>query len=113
MRPSEFDDVAAAFADNPRVARRRAFSTENCLTVDGKIFAMLTKAGFVVKLPRARAEELVRARAATPFEPSPGRLMKEWLVSRSEPGPGAAGWIALAREAYAFVAAPARPPSRR
>jgi hypothetical protein len=70
--------------------------------VNGKIFAMVSSQGdFVVKLPKSRVEELVNAGVGTPFEPGPGRVMKEWLaMSREQKTPG---WLDLAREARRFV----------
>jgi hypothetical protein len=52
--------------------------------VNGKIFAMLTRAAAsVVKIPRARVDELVKEGVGGRFEPGPGRIMKEWpAVSR-------------------------------
>ncbi len=79
----------------------------SALKVDGRIFAMLSSKGqFVVKLPAPRARELVESGAATPFEPRPGKMMKEWVVA---PAGLATTWRALAEEAQRFVAAgPAR-----
>ena len=72
------------------------------LTVSGRIFAMLSSKGeFVVKLPRDRVAALVASGDGKPFEPGPGRVMKEWLAvsqrSKSE-------WADLAEEARRFVA---------
>jgi hypothetical protein len=54
---------------------------------------------FVVKLPEARVDMLVRAGTGRYFDPGHGRLMKEWIVVK----PGKIDWIAVANEAYAFV----------
>ncbi len=74
----------------------------SALQVDGRIFAMLSSRGeYVVKLPRARVDELVAAGVGQRFDPGHGRLMKEWLAL----DPAAdQDWVALAREALAFVA---------
>jgi len=103
-----FDDVLDAFRADPKLARiaadyeaskkkpARKFGS-NALKVKGKIFAMMSSRGeFVVKLPAARAAELVAARAAKFFK-SGGRTMKEWAVITS------GSWIDLAREAHAYV----------
>jgi hypothetical protein len=74
----KFAPVAAAFAGDRRVSRRKMFRSGSVLSVDGKIFAML-----------ARGK----------FDPGHGRLMKEWIAV----GAGRADWIALAKEAYRFV----------
>lgn len=73
------------------------------LKVHDKIFAMLTRGRLIVKLPKARVDELVASGDGERFDPRKnGRLMKEWLVleptSRVE-------WLDLAREALAFVSA--------
>lgn len=94
-----FLPVVAAFAHDRSVVRKRAFSVENALTVNGKIFAMLAKGQFVAKLPRGRVDELVRDGVGERFDPGHGRLMKEWIAVRG----GQAIWIALAREAHRFV----------
>jgi hypothetical protein len=63
---------------------------------------MLVKEELVVKLPRARVEELVAEGAGVPFDPEHGRLMREWIaVSPSD----RSQWIRLAEEARAFVSA--------
>ncbi len=100
-----FARVAAAFARDPRVSRKRMFSSNNVLSVEGKIFAMLVRENLVVKLQRNRVDELVRLGRGEHFDPGHGRLMKEWVVV----APGGADWTALAREAYAFVTAVSRP----
>jgi hypothetical protein len=73
----------------------------NGLKVNGKLFAMLVRGSLVVKLPQARVDALVGERRGTPFEPGHGRRMKEWVTV----APGAADWVALAREACRFVRA--------
>ena len=97
--------IVRAFAIDGDVAvgagRKKGFGA-NALTVRGKIFALLSSRGhFVVKLPRDRVDALVAAGRGGRFDPGHGRLMKEWL----DVAPGAqADWLALAREARAFVA---------
>jgi hypothetical protein len=97
--PPSFAPVVAAFAKDPRVSRRRMFSSENVLSVNGKIFAMLARGKFVAKLPKERVDELVKTGKGEPFDPGHGRLMKEWVAVE----PGAAPWVALAKEALGFV----------
>lgn len=105
------DRVIAAFAADPALAHvaddhanralapSRAFGS-NGLKVNGKLFALVSSKGeFVVKLPKARVESLVAAGAGRPFEPGPGRRMKEWLSVTSSRAP----FVELAKEAYAFV----------
>jgi hypothetical protein len=94
-----FAPVVAAFSHDPQVSMKRMFSSENVLTVKGKIFAMLVKGRFVAKLPKARVDALVGARLGEHFDPGHGRLMKEWV---SIPH-GKADWLELATEAHRFV----------
>jgi TfoX/Sxy family transcriptional regulator of competence genes len=81
-----------------RASGRRMFGA-NGLKVRGKLFALFTQGTLVVKLPRARVEELVAAKVGKPFDPGHGRLMKEWLAVASP----RASWVDLAREAHRYV----------
>jgi hypothetical protein len=80
--------------------KQRGFGAST-LCVSGKIFTMLVRSKLVVKLPAARVDALVVAGAGERYDPRhDGRLMKEWLVV----APASEGeWLALAREALAFV----------
>jgi len=55
---------------------------------------------FVVKLPRARVQELEASGVGKKFDPGHGRLMKEWLALNAE---ATRHWAGLAREALRFV----------
>ena len=46
----------------------------------GRIVAMLSAGRLVVKLPRARVDQLVAAGLGARFEARPGAPMKEWFV---------------------------------
>ena len=83
--------------DEPGTANRFG---ENALKVGNKIFAMLVRGALVVKLPRARVDELIAAGEGTRFDPRGGRPMNEWLVL--DPA-SALGWLPLAAEAMRFV----------
>lgn len=70
------------------------------LTINGCIFAMLTRGRLVVKLPKGRVDALVKDAWGVRFDANRGVAMKEWLAvdpSRE------ADWIGLAEEALAFV----------
>jgi hypothetical protein len=107
-----FAAVCDQLADRPGVARpdpaRRGFGA-SALTVNGSIFAMLVAGGsMVVKLPRARVEELIATGAGAPFHAGKDRPMKEWLtVTGDDP----ATWRELAEQALEFVGS--QPPRRR
>ena len=88
-----------AFAEDERVTRKRMFSNADTLTVNGKIFAMLARGKLVVKLPKARVDEIVHAGGGAHFDPGHGRLMKEWVTVEA----GDDAWIELAQEAHRFV----------
>jgi len=89
----------AAFARNRLVIRKKMFSSENVLTVRGKIFAMFARGKFVAKLPKERVDEIVNVGKGERFDPGHGRLMKEWVALKTQREP----WLALAQEAFEFV----------
>ena len=72
----------------------------DALKIGGKIFAMLSHDRLVVKLPRARVDELVDAADGERFDPGHGRVMKEWL---SLDPSSELEWLPLAKEAMIFV----------
>lgn len=69
------------------------------LRVDGRIFAMLVRDEFVVKLPRERVAEIIAAGKGRAFDANKGTPMREWLVAATP----AKSWVGLAEEALAFV----------
>lgn len=95
----DFAPVAEAFADDPGVSAGRMMASFG-LKTGGKIFAMHARGCFVAKLPNARVDALVADGVGEHFDPGHGRRMKEWISI----APGRADWVALAREAHAFVA---------
>jgi TfoX/Sxy family transcriptional regulator of competence genes len=99
-----FAELAERFAGEegvelPREGGPRRFGSM-ALTVDGSIFAMLTRGEFVVKLPAGRVADLVGAGTGRPFESGKGRPMREWVVVA---GDDPQEWHELAREALRFV----------
>lgn len=96
-----FAPVVEAFAKDPDVSHGGKGFGSTGLKVNGKLFAMPVEGKLVVKLPKARVDELVSAGRGKHFDPGHGRLMKEWVAV----APGEVDWIALAREAYRFVKA--------
>jgi hypothetical protein len=104
--------LCAALAKDPRLAPSvrelerarqsgapRKFGS-NGLKAGGKLFALFTQDTLVVKLPKERVSELAAAGQGQAFDPGRGRLMKEWLTVTHPK----ASWLALASEAFAFVA---------
>lgn len=98
VHPS-FAPVVAVFRHDRRVTRKRMFSSDNVLVLDGKIFAMFGKGKFVAKLPQERVNDLVNGGVGERFDPGHGRLMKEWVAV----GTARVNWVELAKEAYHFV----------
>jgi TfoX/Sxy family transcriptional regulator of competence genes len=102
-RPAEveprFAPVVEAFADDPDVSAGTMMASFG-LKVRGRIFAMVARGRLVVKLPKARVDELVAAGAGERFDPGHGRVMKEWIAMGTDEG-----WVELAREAHRFVRA--------
>ena len=76
------------------------FGRSEGLRVSNKIYAMLVRGELVVRVPKPRVDELVDAGIGRRFEPSPGRVMKEWL---SLPPAAYRRWKALVVEARTFV----------
>lgn len=95
-----FDRLAAGYLGDPDVSPGRIFHSEG-LTVQGKIFALLVRDDLVVKVPAAQAAALVADGSAVPFEPRPGRAMREWI--RVGLAAGKDRWEALVADAYAYV----------
>jgi TfoX/Sxy family transcriptional regulator of competence genes len=80
---------------------KRGFGSD-ALQVDGRIFAMLRRGGLILKLPKERVAELIANGEGSAFDAGKGKPMKEWITV----GPSTdARWLALAREALAFVRA--------
>ena len=95
-----FRTMADGFRKKPGVTVGGKGFGSSGLKVNGKLFAMISSRGqFVVKLPRKRAEEVVRSGKGEPFDPGHGRLMKEWVAFDGLQ----CAWPDLAREAYEYV----------
>jgi len=73
-----------------------------CARVRGEFLGLVDfkGGGLVVKLPRARVQQLVDEGVGQPFAPA-GKVFKEWVsIPVRDPG----RWRALLREGLAFVA---------
>jgi hypothetical protein len=95
----QFEELSARFRDDPSITSGTGFGSSPGLRVGGKIFAMLVRRELVLKLPKARVDELVSAGKAVRFDPGHGRVMNEWVTVR-DPN---ADWPSLAADALAFV----------
>jgi TfoX/Sxy family transcriptional regulator of competence genes len=95
---SEFQAVVDAFTGDGDVSGGRMFASYG-LKVNGKFFAFAKDGAMVVKLPRARVDELIAAGRGQIFTRGDrGVPMKEWIAL----SPGS-DWISLAQEARRFV----------
>jgi len=65
-----------------------------------KMFAMFAKGNYVVKLPKARVNELIESGEGQPYDPGNGRIMKEWVII---PEHNSDQWIEYATEAKEFA----------
>ena len=102
---ARFSSVISALTKNRGVVVEPGWGKGNfVLKVNAKIFAILSADRFVAKLSKDRVDELVTDGSGTRFDPRKnGRVMKEWIVI-----PDQSRWLALAREAHAFVNAATR-----
>ncbi len=65
-----------------------------------KMFVMLSKGNYVVKLPKERVEELLTSGDGLSYDPGTGKTMKEWIII---PIDSKEKWIEYAQEAKEFV----------
>lgn len=94
-----FDPIAAEYLARPDVDIGPMFGSEG-LRIRGKVFAFVGYRGaLVVKVPEARADELVAAGQVDRMEMR-GRAMREWVLVGPE---RAAAWAALMADAFAYV----------
>jgi len=100
---AKYEDLAKSFTGRrnvTRVTEGKGFGSSGQLKVDGRIFAMLVRGELVLKLPRARVDELVAGGQGKYFDAGKGRPMREWFVlSPTARRP----WLPLAEEAFGFV----------
>ena len=68
-----------------------------------KMFVMLSKDNYVVKLPKERVAELLNSGEGQPYDPGNGKIMKEWVIIPLELSDK---WIAYASEAKKFAKKP-------
>jgi len=100
---SKYAALVASFATKRGVSNLsegKGFGSSGQLKVNGRIFAMLVRHELVVKLPRARVDELVGGGEGVHFDAGKGKPMREWFVldpASKQP------WATLAQEALDFV----------
>ena len=100
-----FARLAARFAGRedtelPAPGGRRGRFGADALKVRGRIFALSSRGQLVVKLPEARARELISQGVGLPFTAGRGVPMRAWVaVPGQDPGLGER----LAEEAFTYV----------
>jgi len=99
-RESSFEAIADRLLTEPGVDEGTGFGSSPGLRVGGRIFAMLTRDGLVVKLPARRCTEIVAAQMGYPFDRGQGRPLKEWVVVSDTTQQD---WPGLALEALTYV----------
>lgn len=65
--------------DDPRVEQRKMFGYPAAFT-GGNLFAGLHQEDLILRLPEEARAEAVRSIGARPFEPMPGRSMREYVA---------------------------------
>jgi hypothetical protein len=70
------------------------------LKIRKKMFAMLSKGNYVVKLPKERVNELLNTGEGLPYDPGNGKIMKEWVIIPIECSDK---WIEYTSEAKEFA----------
>jgi len=105
---SIWDHIVARELREPGVTSGTGFGRNVGVRVGGRIFAFRSNGDLVVKLPRARVDELVESGAGRRFDPGHGRVMKEWIAV--DPGRSQL-WSGLVREAQDYVRAGRTPRS--
>ncbi len=100
---SRYADLVERFVQKQNVTHiteGKGFGSSGQLKVDGRIFAMLVRGELVLKLPRARVDELIASGWGRHFDAGKGKPMREWFVlSPTSRQP----WPALAAESLHFV----------
>jgi len=101
-----FDELAAEHLARGGVTLGKMMNSQGLRAGEtGPYYALVSRGRLVLKLPAAQAGQLVAAGEAVPFEPSPGRRMREWVVLRPTrtPTEDRARWRELLADARAYA----------
>lgn len=104
----------AAIPDDPRVERRLMFGYP-CVFAGGNMFAGLHQDDLFVRLADAERALAVQEHGARPFEPMPGRVMREYVVlppSIVTDSGKLAGWMAKALAHVGALPVKSRKPAK-
>lgn len=69
----------ASLPDDPRIERRKMFGYPAAFTA-GHLFAGLHQEDLILRLPEDDRADATRSIGARPFEPMPGRTMREYVA---------------------------------
>ncbi len=106
-----FESLVPERLRDPGVKVGRMYgSNPRGLTVNGKIFAFMSKGQLVVKLPKERVAELSASAVGQPFDSGGGRVMKEWMAVEAS---ASRRWPSLMLEAQRFVGSATKAGRRR
>ena len=78
--PAEAVEAFAVATSDLSGAEPRKMFGYSCVFAKGNMFAGLHEAGMVLRLPEEQRAEFLRLKGAEPFEPMPGRVMREYVV---------------------------------
>jgi hypothetical protein len=95
-----FEAIADRLLGEPGIEEGTGFGSSPGLRSHGRIFAMLVRDRFVVKLPVPRCADLVSSGTARAWDRGQGRPLKEWIVIADA---AQSQWLAVAEEALAFA----------
>ena len=101
-----FDELAAEHLARGRATLGKMMNSEGLRAGEkGPYYALVSRGRLVLKLPATQAAELVADGEAVPFEPSPGRRMREWVALRPTRTPEGdrARWRELLADARAYA----------
>ncbi len=96
---STFDKAMEAL---PEAEKRKIFGYP-CAFINGQMFAGLHQGSFIMRLSSEDREAFLKLEGAAPFEPMPGRPMKEYVVAPEallRSIPELQGWL---RKAFSYV----------
>ena len=101
--PPELAEIfVAALPEDAAVERRKMFGYP-CAFVNGNMFTGMHEHRMVLRLPENKRDEMLEVDGAARFEPTPGRVMREYVVvppSMFEQPKVLTEWV---REAFHFA----------
>lgn len=107
---ARFDELAELA---PQATRRQMFGYPS-LVLNGNMFMSLFGDSLVLRLDEAGRQDLVESHDGEPFEPMPGRPMREYVVASPDlaTGAGIKAWVERSL-AYAEQLPPKQPKPRK